>query len=245
VKKNNKIGEHSNGSLFSFLFFGFAFDDSMPKSKNLFAALFILLMICVGLALFLVKMAGTAPKAMSAVQKSALVVVDAQVGVLASVWESTRVINNLESLVRKARSAGVPVIWVQHSDKELQYGTEPWNLAPNFVPLASEVVIHKNYNSSFADTELDERLKSIGVTRIVLAGAASNWCIRATAYAAVDRGYHLTLVGDAHSTEPIQLADGKVVAAEAIVADLNTVFQFFSAPVVSTEVVTTQAVSFK
>ena len=72
----------------------------------------------------------------------------------------------------KARGAGVPVVWVQHSDNELKYGSDNWKLAQNFVPTTSEKVIHKRFNSSFADTELDQTLKALGVSRIVLAGAA-------------------------------------------------------------------------
>lgn len=169
--------------------------------------------------------------------KSALLVVDAQVGVVSGIWESKRVVANIETIVSRARTAGVPVIWVQHSDDdELKYGSESWKLAPNFIPTASEPVIHKKYNSSFASTDLDHRLKALGITRLVLAGAATNWCIRATAYAAVDRGYDLALVSDAHSTETLTLPGGKTVAAEAIVADLNTVFEWISAPNVRTEV---------
>ncbi|MCE4556667.1 cysteine hydrolase family protein [Pelomonas cellulosilytica] len=175
---------------------------------------------------------------------SALLVVDAQVGVLASVWQAERVTANLQKLVAKARAAGAPVIWVQHADNELKYGSDRWQLAPGFVPAASESVVHKQYNSAFARTDLDARLKSLGVSRIVLAGAATNWCIRATAYAAVDRGYQLTLVGDAHSTEPIPVPGGKDIPAEAIVTDLNTVFEWLSVPDVRTEVRTTADVAF-
>lgn len=140
--------------------------------------------------------------------KSALVVVDAQVGVLGPLWESQRVVSNLERLVTKARAAGSLIVWVQHSDDELKFGSDPWKLAPNFVPTPHEIVVHKKHNSSFARTELDQMLKSRNIGRIVLAGAATNWCIRATAYAAVDRGYNLTLVGDAHSTESMTFRDG-------------------------------------
>jgi nicotinamidase-related amidase len=123
--------------------------------------------------------------------KSALLMIDAQVGVLSSIWESQRVVGNLERLVSKARSAGVPVIWVQHSDDdELKYGSDAWKLAPNFVPSAAEFVVHKKYNSSFAETDLDRKLKTLCVSRLILAGALTNWCIRSTAYAAVDRGYN-------------------------------------------------------
>jgi nicotinamidase-related amidase len=135
------------------------------------------------------------------------------------------------------------VIWVQHSDDELKFGSDPWKLAPNFVPTSTEIVIHKKHNSSFAKTDLDQMLKSRNIRRIVLAGAATNWCIRATAYAAVDRGYNLTLVSDAHSTESMSFKDGRVVTAESIVTDLNVVFRWLNAPDVKTEVVDTASVA--
>jgi nicotinamidase-related amidase len=45
----------------------------------------------------------------------------------------------------------------------------------------------------------------LGATHIALAGAATNWWIRATAYGALDRGYDLTLTRDAHSAGTIAL----------------------------------------
>ena len=176
---------------------------------------------------------------------TALLVVDAQVGVMASVWESHRVVRNIEQLVSKARAADVPVIWVQHSnDEELKQGSANWKLLPNFVPTTGEPVIHKRYNSSFANTDLDQRLKALGISNIVLSGALTNWCIRSTAYAALERGYHLTLVSDAHSTESLTLPEGKIVPAESIVADLNAVFEWVSVPNVHTEVKMTEDVRF-
>lgn len=175
---------------------------------------------------------------------AALLVVDAQVGVLASVWEAPRVVANIQALVAKARAAGAPIVWVQHAGDDLPWGSDAWKLMPGFVPAAGETVVHKKYNSAFAGTALDARLKSLGVSRVVLAGAATNWCIRATAYAAVDRGYNLTLVGDAHSTESLQLPGGATVPAQAIVHDLNAVFEWLSAPKVQTKVLPTSGVSF-
>jgi hypothetical protein len=51
------------------------------------------------------------------------------------------------------------------------------------------------------------RSLKLGATHVVLAGAATNWCIRATAYGALERGYDLTLVKDAHTTETMELGD--------------------------------------
>ena len=177
--------------------------------------------------------------------RTVLLIVDAQVGVLTSIWESKRVIGNLKELVRKARSANVPVIWVQHSNsRNLKFGSENWKLDPEFTPTATEVVIHKKYNSSFAKTSLDRRLKADGVSRIVLAGAATNWCVRSTAYSAVEHGYNLTLVGDAHSTETLNFPDGRTVAALSIVMDLNATFKWMRVPNVDTAVINTADVVF-
>jgi nicotinamidase-related amidase len=177
--------------------------------------------------------------------QSALLVIDAQVGVMSSVWESQRVIGNIEKLVSKARAAGVPVIWVQHADDdELKYGSASWKLLPNFIPSSAEPIIHKKYNSSFADTDLDQRLKALNASRLVLAGALTNWCIRSTAYSALERGYDVALVSDAHSTEPLRLPEGKTVPAESIVAELNAVLTWVSVPKVRTEVKPTKELEF-
>ena len=90
--------------------------------------------------------------------------------------------------------------------------------------------MYKNYNSAFEDTNLDELLADLGASHIVLAGAATNWCIRATAYGAIDRGYDLTLVKDAHSTGEIEFDDGKKIEAEQFVRDLNVAMTWLSYP---------------
>jgi nicotinamidase-related amidase len=177
--------------------------------------------------------------------KSVLLIVDAQVGVMSSVWDSQRVTANIEKLVSKARAAGVPIIWVQHSDNdELKQGSANWKLLPNFVPTSAEPIIHKKYNSSFADTDLDQKLKALGASRLILAGALTNWCIRSTAYAALERGYHLALVSDAHSTESLRLPDGMTVPADSIVAELNAVLSWVSVPNVRTEVKPAKDIGF-
>jgi nicotinamidase-related amidase len=162
--------------------------------------------------------------------KSVLLVVDAQVGVLRSAWEAPQIIKNIVLAVEKARSQSIPVIWVQHSDSELIHGSPDWQLVPELVPAEGEIRINKNFNSSFEQTQLEETLAKFGVTRIVLAGAATNWCIRATGYGALDRGYDLTLLKDAHTTETIELEDGTEIEAADIILDLNIAMKWLSYP---------------
>ena len=66
--------------------------------------------------------------------------------------------------------------------------------------------------------------------RVVLAGAATNWCIRATAYGALERGYDLTLVNDAHTTGSMVLDDGTSVQADSVIRELNIAMTWLSYP---------------
>lgn len=162
--------------------------------------------------------------------QSVLVVVDVQVGVMKDAWDPQRVIGNISTAVDRARSAKVPVVWVQHSNHELPQGSPQWQWVPELSPANDELLIHKSYNSSFEKTSLDAELARLGATRIVLAGAATNWCIRATAYGALDRGYDLTLLKDAHTTESVQLDGGGAIEAERVVQELNIAMRWLKYP---------------
>lgn len=162
--------------------------------------------------------------------RMALLIVDAQVGVMREAWEAPRVIANIALAVERARERGVAVLWVQHENEELLQGSPQWQWVPELVPAAGEALVPKRYNSAFEATTLEQHLAELGATHIVLAGAASNWCIRATAYGALDRGYDLTLLGDAHSTESMALDDGSRIEARDIIAELNIAMRWLDYP---------------
>jgi len=159
-----------------------------------------------------------------------LMVVDVQVGVVNGAWDAQRVIKSVARVVERARSEGVPVIWVQHSSDELPSGSSQWQWVPALVPSGGESLIHKQFNSAFEQTSLDAALASLDATHIVLAGAATNWCIRATAYGALDRGYDLTLVKDAHTTESMQLEGGVTIEAANVIRELNIAMAWLEYP---------------
>ena len=162
--------------------------------------------------------------------RAVLVVVDVQVGVMAEAWDAQRVIANVAHAVERARTAGVPVIWVQHEAADLPRDSAAWQWVDALQPAEGEVRIHKRFESSFEETALEANLARLGATRIVLAGASTNWCIRATAYAALDRGYDLTLVADAHTTSSLDLGQGSRIEAAGIVAELNVVMSWLNYP---------------
>lgn len=163
--------------------------------------------------------------------RSVLVVVDVQVGVVREAFEAPRIVANVARAVARAREQRVPVIWVQHHGaEELVKGSADWQWVPELVPAPDELLIHKQFNSAFEQTGLEAELARLGATHVVLAGAATNWCIRATAYAALERGYDLTLVEDAHTTETLVLEGGRQVEAAQVIQDLNLAMTWLSYP---------------
>ncbi|WP_395706889.1 isochorismatase family protein [Casimicrobium huifangae] len=162
--------------------------------------------------------------------KMALMVVDVQAGVMQECANAAQTIANVARTVERARAAQVPVIWVQHESDELKRDSDAWQWVPALVPAAGEARVYKQFNSSFEQTNTDELLEQAGVSHIVLAGAQSNWCIRATAYGALERGYDLTLVKDAHTTSDLDLGNGTRIDAATIVRDLNVTMKWLQYP---------------
>jgi nicotinamidase-related amidase len=136
--------------------------------------------------------------------QTALLVIDVQNGVVAGTPGRDDVIANINALIGKARAQSVPVIWVQHSDDgDLLRGSENWQYVPELTRDDDEPLVHKRYGDSFEDTELETLLAERGVGHLVITGAQTDACIRSTLHGAFTRGYDVTLVGDAHTTEDL------------------------------------------
>lgn len=167
----------------------------------------------------------------------ALVVVDVQVGVMASSINAAEVIERIRGLVARARERDVPVIWVRHRSENLVPTTADWQIVSELMPAPGEPIVEKSYGDSFAETDLAERLADAGATGFVLCGAQSDACIRSTFYGGIYRGYPVTLVSDAHTTEDLSKW-GVEYTPEQAIAMINTQAQYTQLPNVSGAVVT-------
>jgi len=132
---------------------------------------------------------------------TALLVIDAQNAALERAYARDAVVANVRILVERARREGVPVVWVQHSDDDLDRGSEGWQLVPELTRDDAEPLVEKQHGDSFEDTTLESVLSDLDVGRLVVVGAQTDWCVRSTLHGAFARGYDATLVGDAHTTE--------------------------------------------
>jgi nicotinamidase-related amidase len=173
---------------------------------------------------------------------TALVVVDVQNDVVAKAHDRDEVIANINTLVDKARAKKVPVIWVQHNDDNMPKGTDGWQYVPELQREQSEPVVHKSYGDSFEDTNLETELAQRGVGRLVLAGAQTDACIRATLHGAFVRGYDTFLVGDAHTTE--DFTDYGMPPPDKVIAHTNMYWSWQDGPGRTAGVVRTADVKF-
>ncbi|MCG7311430.1 isochorismatase family protein [Brachybacterium sp. ACRRE] len=132
--------------------------------------------------------------------RRALLVVDLQAGVVDGAYRRDAVLCTAADLVERARGAAAPVIWIQHADSELVRGSPAWQIVDELDPQPGEVRVEKAYGDAFAETALGTVLDDLGVTEVVLVGAASEQCIRSTMHGAVIRGYDVVLVKGGHTT---------------------------------------------
>lgn len=173
---------------------------------------------------------------------AALLVVDMQVGVIARAHGRDAVVRNVDMVVAKARRDRASVIWVQHCDTQLAKGSDGWRIVPELTPHDTEPRVEKNYGDSFEDTDLEALLSGRGVGRLVVVGAQSDACIRSTIHGAIVRGYDVTLVSDAHTTE--DQSEWGAPPPDKVIAHTNLYWAHQTAPGRKAETVETKDVTF-
>lgn len=160
--------------------------------------------------------------------ETALLVIDVQNDVVADAYNRDGVIANIALLVDKARAANVPVVWVQHSNVEMVEGSEGWNFVPELSQQRSEPLIHKRYGDAFDDTDLEGVLAERKVGHVIVAGAETDACIRSTLHGAIVRGYDVTLVADAHTTN--DNSEWGAPSPDKVIEHTNLYWQYHTAP---------------
>ena len=175
--------------------------------------------------------------------KTALLVIDVQNGVVDYARNRNATVKLISDLVVTARSAGTDVIWVQHSEDDMPIDSEYWQIVPELKPLKDEKVIHKLWRSAFEETELEEVLEELNVDHLIVTGAQTNYCVRHTIHAAIERGLDVTLVEDAHTTMD-ESWNGVNIPAEMIIAELNLACSNYDLPDSRLDVVPASEIHF-
>jgi nicotinamidase-related amidase len=157
-------------------------------------------------------------------QASAVLVYDAQVDILAHVRDRDALVGRIAAVVRAARAAGVPVLYVRHVSLPPSHmgvaalrtamawqrreraeevtaafppDAEHTGITPELAPADGEPVFDKLGMSALVGTPLEAVLRDRGVTTLVLVGAVLEIGIEPTARHAADLGLLPVVVHDA------------------------------------------------
>src|SRR5450759_1121690 len=160
--------------------------------------------------------------------KTALVVIDVQRGILEipnlvrkkeidQALDET--VGRIAGLIARARTARVPVIYIQHDGSpghRLEPGTSGWPLRPEIAPQPGDPVIHKRASDAFFETTLAAELAAAGIQQLVICGCMTQYCVDTTARSAVSLGYDVVLAAYGHMT-----ADTDTLRFEQVIAHHN------------------------
>ena len=83
--------------------------------------------------------------------------------------------------------------------------------SPGFEPQGGEPLVTKSVNAAFIGTDLDLRLRRLGVEQVVLFGLTTDMCVSTTARVAANLGYRTVVVGDASACFDLPGADGRMI----------------------------------
>ncbi|WP_370872466.1 cysteine hydrolase family protein [Paenibacillus zeirhizosphaerae] len=156
--------------------------------------------------------------------KTALVIIDVQKAMFQPQYDLYRgeeVLDTIDGLILKAREAGTPVIYIQHTeqgDPEFSMDKPTWEIHDKIKPLPTDIVIQKSTCDSFYKTGLQEALLERGIEKLVIAGMQTEFCVDTTVRSAFGKGYKVILVENAHST-----FDNGILQAEQIIRHHNKV----------------------
>lgn len=144
--------------------------------------------------------------------KKALVIIDmlndfVLPGAPLEVPDTRKVIPNIRREIEKARDEGYQVVYLCDShapdDREFQIwprhcikGTKGAQVVDGLEPEPKDIVVEKTTYSGFFKTGLEEELKSLGATELIITGCVTNICILYTSSDAVLRGYNVTVPKD-------------------------------------------------
>lgn len=147
-------------------------------------------------------------------------------------------LSNIAAAMDAAKSAGIPVVVVQHDAPEgfpvFAKGSQGWQLHPVVAECKADHRINKTMGSVFAGTDLRQWLSANGIDTLSIVGYMTHNCDASTIYEAAHAGLKAEFLSDATGALPYENAGGKA-SAEEIHRVFSTVFHSNFAAVTSTK----------
>lgn len=161
--------------------------------------------------------------------KSALLIIDFQNAIFTTpvAYQGDAVLERIRQLIEKARASSIDVIYVQHEQAGTVWaaGGKTWEFPAAIAPQPQDYVSSKSVCDAFSNTALEHHLVEQGITRVVICGYATEFCIDTNVRRCVSLGLQTVVVQDAHTTR-----NRPVLEAPQIIAHHNWVWSEFASP---------------
>ena len=145
-------------------------------------------------------------------RETALLLIDVQVGVdVLSHWggptgrrNNPSAEANMLQLLAAWRKAKLQVAFTRHDSREakspLKFSLPTGAQKPGFEIAPGEIVVEKDVNSGFIGTSLEVQLRRAGISRLVIVGFFTNFCVETTTRMSGNLGFDTYLVDDCCAT---------------------------------------------
>ena len=145
-------------------------------------------------------------------RETALLLIDVQVGVdVLSHWggptgrrNNPNAEANMLQLLAAWRKAKLQVAFTRHDSREakspLKFSLPTGAQKPGFEIAHGEIVVEKDVNSGFIGTSLEVQLRRAGISRLVIVGFFTNFCVETTTRMSGNLGFDTYLVDDCCAT---------------------------------------------
>jgi nicotinamidase-related amidase len=150
---------------------------------------------------------------------SALIIIDLQKGLIGApfIHPIDQVVGRSRALLDAFRVRGLPVALVnvaggapgrtEQPPRQRSFPPGWTDLIPELGQQPADIVVTKQTWGAFASTDLESRLKRLGVTQVIIAGIATATGVESTARQAYEQGFNVTVALDAMTDSRLEAHD--------------------------------------
>lgn len=150
---------------------------------------------------------------------------------------SSAIVPNITRLILAWKRPGGATVFTRHCHKgaedlgmlgrffndHIRDGFPESRILPELSPAMGELVVEKTTYDAFHNTDLEEKLRSRGITQILVTGVLTNLCCETTARSAFVRGFEVYFVADATASASEALHVGSLCGlAHGVAVMLST-----------------------
>ena len=131
----------------------------------------------------------------------ALILIDIQKGLTKKrmLYNESLFFDTINNVIKNYRDSDSKIIFAQHNNKFLKYGTYDWEIDERIDKQEKDIVLQKKHGNAFQGTALKQIIHDFNIKSITIGGLASHGCIKATCLGGISEGFETFLLRNGHT----------------------------------------------